>query len=414
MDQKLTKLSFLNYSILIPYIFLSSIGIIMVFSTTVPYELSIGDSPYRMTITQGIFMLLSFVMLAIIYRMKLQALKSKKLIFYTLVILLIAMIYSRFGPGTEVNGAHRWIQVPGIGTIQPAEYAKIFIVWYLASVFSEKQDEIYQKDIKALFKGDTLYKKVFGGWRFPIVAMIVIEIIMPDLGSTVMMVVISGCMIGISGVSWQWFSSYGKFFLLTIIGFIIFLYSVKGNVIPGHYVNARFRAMVDPFSGLGSYGHQMANSYYAVSNGGWFGRGLGNSIQKNGFLPEAHTDFIFAIVIEELGVVGGIIILAVFFFMVARILQVGINSKKPFNSMISMGIAVTLLISIFVNVGGAFGIIPESGVTFPFISQGGSSFLVLSIGIGFVLNVSADERRNEILKLSQVIPNEVTKVSVEN
>ena len=158
--------------------------------------------------------------------------------------------------------------------------------------------------------------------------------------------------------------------------------------------------MVDPFGGIETYGHQMVNSYYAVVNGGWFGLGLGNSIQKHGFLPEAHTDFIFSIVIEELGVLGGII-LGLLFFMIIRILIVGIQAVDSFNSLISIGIAVTLLISVTVNVGGAFGIIPESGVTFPFISQGGSSFLILSLGIGFVLNVSADEKRKEIIRLSQ-------------
>lgn len=401
MNDKLTKVHFLNKSIIIPYFLLSAIGIIMIFSTTVPYEISLGESPYKMTVTQGIFMLLSFLTILGIYKMKLRVLKNKKIIGIFLIILLSAMVYSRFGPGTEVNGAHRWIQIQGIGTIQPAEYAKIFIVWYLASVFSEKQNEIYRKDINALFKGKTLYKKLIFGWKFPIVAIILIEIIMPDLGSTFMVLVISGCMVAISGISWRWFSGYGKIFVGLMVSFIMFLYSVKGNIAPGHYINARFRAMVNPFEGLGSYGHQMANSYYAVINGGWFGRGLGNSIQKKGFLPEAHTDFIFAIVIEELGVIGGIIILALFFFMVVRILQVGINAKDPFNSMLSIGIAVTLMVSVFVNIGGAFGMIPESGVTFPFLSQGGSSFLALSIGIGFVLNASADEKRSHLANLSK-------------
>lgn len=123
-------------------------------------------------------------------------------------------------------------------------------------------------------------------------------------------------------------------------------------------------------------------------------------LRKNGFLPEAHTDFIFSIVIEELGLIGGIIVLGVLFFMIVRILMVGIRAKSAFNSMICIGIGSTLLISVFINIGGAFGIIPETGVTFPFLSQGGSSFLVLSLGIAFVLNISADEKRREVRELS--------------
>ncbi|BDW48710.1 putative lipid II flippase FtsW [Lactococcus formosensis] len=379
---------------------MSAVGIVMVFSATVPYQLAKGLSPYKMAINQGAFMLLSFVAIAVIYRMKLRAFKSKKMIGWVLGLLVLAMFYSRFGPNTSANGAHGWIPIPGVGTIQPAEYAKFFVVWYLASVFSEKQDEIYEKDIAAIFKGKTLGQKLFGGWRFSILLMLGILVIMPDLGNASIMAMITGVMIASSGISWRWFSGYGKMILGAMIAFIVYLYAVDGDVIPGHYVNARFKAMVNPFEGLSTYGHQMANSYYAVSNGGWFGRGLGNSIEKNGFLPEAHTDFIFSIVIEELGLIGGIIVLGVLFFMIVRILMVGIRAKNAFNSMICIGIGSTLLISVFINIGGAFGIIPETGVTFPFLSQGGSSFLVLSLGIAFVLNISADEKRREVRELS--------------
>ncbi|MFK4946662.1 FtsW/RodA/SpoVE family cell cycle protein [Lactococcus garvieae] len=400
MKDGLKKANFLNYSILIPYLIMSAVGIVMVFSATVPYQLAKGLSPYKMAINQGAFMLLSFVAIAVIYRMKLRAFKSKKMIGWVLGLLVLAMLYSRFGPNTSANGAHGWIPIPGVGTIQPAEYAKFFVVWYLASVFSEKQDEIYEKDIAAIFKGKTLGQKLFGGWRFSILLMLGILVIMPDLGNASIMAMITGVMIASSGISWRWFSGYGKMILGAMIAFIVYLYAVDGDVIPGHYVNARFKAMVNPFEGLSTYGHQMANSYYAVSNGGWFGRGLGNSIEKNGFLPEAHTDFIFSIVIEELGLIGGIIVLGVLFFMIVRILMVGIRAKNAFNSMICIGIGSTLLISVFINIGGAFGIIPETGVTFPFLSQGGSSFLVLSLGIAFVLNISADEKRREVRELS--------------
>lgn len=400
MKDGLKKANFLNYSILIPYLIMSAVGIVMVFSATVPYQLAMGLSPYKMAINQGAFMLLSFIAIAVIYRMKLRALKSKKIIGCVLILLILSMIYSRVGPGTYANGAHGWIPIPGIGTIQPAEYAKFFVVWYLASVFSEKQEEIYQKDISAIFKGETLWKRLFSGWRFWILIMLAILVIMPDLGNATILAMITGVMIASSGISWRWFSGYGKMFLAAMVAAIAYLYAVGGDVLPGHYVNARFKAMVNPFSDLSTFGHQLANSYYAVSNGGWFGRGLGNSIEKNGYLPAAHTDFIFSIVIEELGLIGGTIILGVLFFMITRILQVGIRAKSAFNSMICIGIAATLLISVFINIGGAFGIIPETGVTFPFLSQGGSSFLILSLGIAFVLNISADEKRREVRELS--------------
>ncbi|MDN6065343.1 MAG: FtsW/RodA/SpoVE family cell cycle protein, partial [Lactococcus lactis] len=226
----------------------------------------------------------------------------------------------------------------------------------------------------------------------------------PDLGNTLIIAAVALIMIGASGISWRWYSGYSKLILSLMAIFLGFLFIVGGNIIPSFlpiaYINKRFEAFVNPFTDLANSGHQLANSYYAIVNGGWTGRGLGNSIQKNGFLPEAQTDFIFPIVVEELGIIGGIIILAILFFLISRMLIVGIRAKSAFNSLIMIGVSGLLLVQVFVNVGGAIGIIPETGVTFPFLSQGGSSFLVLSLGIAFALNISADEKRREVSELS--------------
>lgn len=113
-------------------------------------------------------------------------------------------------------------------------------------------------------------------------------------------------------------------------------------------------------------------------------------------LPEAHTDFIFAITLEELGIIGGLAILGLLMFMIARIILVGVRSKKPFNSLMCIGIGTMLLIQVFINVGGITGIIPLTGITFPFLSQGGNSLLIISIAVVFVLNISADETRQKL------------------
>lgn len=408
MKDGLKKANFLNYSILIPYLLLSAIGIIMVFSTTVPYQLQHGLSPYRAVISQGAFMLISFVGMAIIYRMKLKALKSRKILIFILVAIISSLIICRIMPASfpltaPVNGARGWIHIPGIGTIQPAEIAKIFVVWYLASTFSEKQEKLHRHDIKEVFKGETFSQKLIGGWRLPILSILLLDILMPDLGNAVILAWIVFTMIGASGISWHWFSGLGRMIFGLFIIIAIFAFSTKGNIIPITYIQKRFTAWVNPFQNqavLANAGHQMANSYYAIANGGWFGRGLGNSIEKTGFLPESSTDFIFPIIIEELGVIGGILVLGILFFLIARILLVGIRARNSFNSLMALGIASLLLIQVFVNVGGAIGVIPETGVTFPFISQGGSSFLVLSLGVAFVLNISADEKRQEVTELT--------------
>lgn len=399
MDKKITKNSFLDLSILIPYLILSAVGLLMVFSATVPYQINRGLSPYRLAISQGVFIIISFVALIIIYRVKLRIIKNEKILKIIFLIIILLMIYSRVGPNTSANGAHGWIPLSGIGTIQPVEFAKLFTVWFLASIFSNRQEEIEKNDIQAIFKGNNLIKKVVGGWRFPIILLMIVELSMPNLGNTAIIGLLAFIMIGASGISWRWFSGYGKMLLTISLSFLLFLFISGGDLIPGSYINARFKAFVNPFTDLASSGHQLANSYYAIVDGGWFGRGLGNSIEKQGFLPEAHTDFIFSVIVEELGIIGGIIILAVIFFMITRMLLVGMRAKDPFNSMISIGCSSFLLIQVFVNLGGAIGLVPETGVTFPFLSQGGSSFLISTLAVGLVLNSSADEKLKSLSKL---------------
>lgn len=135
------------------------------------------------------------------------------------------------------------------------------------------------------------------------------------------------------------------------------------------------------------------NSYYAISNGGLFGVGLGNSIQKRGYLPEPNTDFIMSIISEELGLIGIIIILCLLAFIVCRAIYIGIHSENTFNIMVCYGVATYFALQAFVNIGGVVGFLPITGVTFPFISYGGSSMMSLTLCLGLLINVSAQEKK---------------------
>lgn len=395
----LKKTNFLDYSILIPYLILSIFGLVMVFSVSVPEQLQEGGFVYKQVITQAVFFVLSLIFMFIIYRLKIRTFKSRVLVGFFIPIELVLLIVARIAPA--VNGAHGWIQIPGrLGTIQPAEFLKIFVIWYLASVLSKRQKKIAQRDIYELFERKHWYGNILTGWRLPIILMLAIVVLMPDLGNAIIIMMIVLSLIAVSGISYKWAGGYFRIALVVIATFFVILFARNGNLIPGSYLNNRFKAFVNPFPGIISYGRQMANSYYAISNGGWLGRGLGNSIEKKGYLSEASTDFIFPIVIEELGVIGGIIILGILFFMILRILLVGIRARDPFNAMIAIGAGVMFLVQTFVNVGGAIGLIPETGVTFPFLSQGGSSLFVLSIAVALVLNVAAHEKLLELNELS--------------
>ena len=392
---KIEKRHLLNYSILIPYLILSIIGLIVVYSTTSALAIQSGVSSIRMVRTQGLFFIFSLLTIALIYKFSLDFLRNKKVLAFVIFIEVILLILSRFITDT-VNGAHGWLTIAGMFSIQPAEYLKVILVWYLALIFSKRQDEIRDYDYQALTHNEWIPRNL-NDWRWLTLILIGIVVIMPDLGNATILALTVLIMITASGVGYRWFTSL----LALVVGassivlgsiWIIGVDRVAKIPVFG-YVAKRFSAFFNPFNDLSGAGHQLANSYYAMSNGGWFGLGLGNSIEKQGYLPEAHTDFVFAIVIEELGFVGASLILALLFFLILRIILVGIRAKNPFNSMMAIGIGGMILVQTFINIGGISGLIPSTGVTFPFLSQGGNSLWVLSVAIAFVLNIDASEKR---------------------
>ncbi len=403
---KIDKRHLLNYSILLPYLILSVLGLIMVYSTTSATLIQYYLSPFRSVLNQGAFWLLSLTAISFIYKLKLNFLNNSKVLTLVMMIEVFLLIVARFFT-KEVNGAHGWI-VLGPISFQPAEYLKIIIVWYLASTFSRRQKEIATYDYQALTR-NRWWPNQFSDlkdWRVYSMVLILLVAAQPDLGNAAIIVLTIIMMISVSGIGYKWFSA-----LLTLITITsaIFLGSISvigvervARIPVFGYVAKRFSAFFNPFNDLTGSGHQLAHSYYAMSNGGWFGVGLGNSIEKRGYLPEAQTDFVFSIVIEELGLIGATLILALVFFLILRILNVGIKAKNPFNSMMALGVGGMILMQVFVNIGGISGLIPSTGVTFPFLSQGGNSLLVLSVAIGFVLNIDASEKRDEIMKEAEL------------
>ena len=390
---KIAKRHFLNYSILIPYLILSIIGLIIVYSTTSAYQIQQGGNPMRLVINQSLFWLVSLVAIFIIYRMRLSFLRRSSVVNIVIVVEIILLIASRFF--APVNGAHGWIRFAGF-SMQPAEYLKLIIIWFLAHKFDRIQSDIGTYDYQALTKG-RVFPNRLNDWRVVSLIFLGLVVTLPDLGNATIISLIIIIMLSVSGIGYRWFSTA----LMGItVGATVLLGSiwvigadVVAKIPVFGYIAKRFAAFFNPFEDATNAGLQLSNSYYAMSNGGWLGRGLGNSIEKKGYLPEAHTDFAFSIVIEELGLIGASLILAILFFMILRIIVVGIRARDPFNAMMALGIAGMLLVQTFVNIGGISGLIPATGVTFPFLSQGGSSLLIISIGVAFVLNIDAHERR---------------------
>ncbi|AXJ13468.1 cell division peptidoglycan polymerase FtsW [Streptococcus pluranimalium] len=396
------KKHLLNYSILLPYLILSVLGLIIVYSTTSATLVNYGLNPFKSMLNQGGFWIISLLAILFIYRLRLNFLKNSKILTGVLLIEVILLLIARFFT-QEVNGAHGWIVI-GPVSFQPAEYLKILVIWFLAFTFSRRQRSIAVYDYQALTRRRwwPRHASDFTDWRLICLFLIGLVAAQPDLGNAAIIVLTVLIMITVSGIGYRWFSAI---FLSTTAASALFLgiigvvgVETMAKVPVFGYVAKRFSAFYNPFKDLTDSGHQLAHSYYAMSNGGWFGMGLGNSIEKRGYLPEATTDFVFSIVMEEFGMIGACLILALVFFLILRIILVGVKAKNAFNAMMAIGVGGMMLMQVFVNIGGISGLIPSTGVTFPFLSQGGNSLLVLSVAIALVLNIDANEKRMEIIE----------------
>lgn len=372
----------MDYFILVPYLILSVVGILMVYSAS-----SVNSQGVALeAIKQGGFFIVGLIAIFFIYKMKTVVLQNYKFIMTAIYTIGVLLILTKFTPlGVRGGGADGWFRIGGI-TLQPVEFLKIIIIWYLAYTFSRTQNQIIGHFKQSIHKPMLI-----------IGALILLVLIQPDTGGAAILILITLVMLLASGIPYLYtaLTIGGGVVISTLV--IQFVALFGGALFPDRmmYVYKRFKTFTNPFEDPLGDGHQMINSYFALNNGGWFGLGLGKSIQKKGFLTNAQTDFMFSIVVEELGLIISLLLLMILFFLILRIFLIGIRATNAFNSLMCIGIAGMMLIQVFVNLGGITGIIPLTGVTFPFLSQGGSSLVTLSIGVGFALNVSADEKRRK-------------------
>lgn len=381
------KLHHLNYNILVPYILLVVFGIVMVYSASSDILLVNGFNPAIYGIRQAIYAFCAiFLVGALCFFLKLGIFKSRRFVAGFLVICLLMLFYliclKLFkGSAAAVNGSVGWIDLKII-KIQPLEIAKLSLVIYLA-YFLDRHDGSFKKGhiIQNLSRPAILAA-----------FMMFLVIIEPDFGGTAVLAMIVIVMFSVSGVP-------AKNAVLCLIGigisvFLLVFLIIKWNpeFLQESYQYRRFLSFLHPFELEQKGGAQLVNSYYAIHNGGLLGVGLGNSMQKRGYLPEPYTDFILAIIAEEIGVIGALLVLGLLFYLIFSIMEVGNKASSQFNALVCFGIATIIFTQTFFNVGAVLGLLPITGVTLPFISYGGSSLLVLSAAIGIVLNISANER----------------------
>src|SRR5690625_2208719 len=372
------RLKLIDKWIAIPFIILILFSIIAVYSASSYSAMEEYGTPNHYLVRQSIVVVVSLIMAFFVYIFPFRVLKKKKMILLGTIGTFILLIVVLFLP--PVLGARRWIPLP-VFNLQPAEFAKIFVIWYLAYIFSRNQKELESEFFQTILRPSILVGIVF-----------FLILMQPDTGTAIIIALMTVFMLSASGASLK----YGFLFILsgvTLVGGLTFIIYNFGESIPFlGYRYDRFLGLWDPFGYYESYGNQLVNSYYALSRGGLFGVGIGNSVQKTGYLPFPYTDFIIAIVGEELGLAGVTGVLVALGTIIGRSFYLGSHSKDSFNSLIYIGVGSMLLVQSLINLAGLTGLIPITGVTFPLLSYGGSSLMVVSISIALVANASTSDR----------------------
>ncbi len=339
-------------------------GIIMIYSASSIWAEYKYQDPFKFVKAQSAFFLLGLLCIFIISKLDINILyKKANLILLICFILLVLVLIP--GIGSIRNGSRSWFGIGSLG-IQPSEFAKLGLIIYVAKYLANNRKII--KDVK---KGVLPILLVIG-------VFFVLIMLEPDFGTAMVIVLTLVVMIFISGVKLSFFIKVGLLGLLGIVGLII--------VAP--YRMERIVSFLNPWvDPLGS-GYQIIQSLYAIGPGGLLGQGFLNSHQKQFYLPEPQTDFIFSIISEEFGFLGILIVTSFIAFIFYRIIKIALKENNLFKKYLAFGLGFGIIIQSLLNITVVIGLIPVTGVTLPFLSYGGSSLLISMISIGIILNIS--------------------------
>ena len=342
-------------------------GLIMLYSASYVYGIYRfnGDSLHYIK-DQGLFAGIGMVAMLVaskvdyhVYRRYIPLLMA--IVYFLLVIVLFMPAY---------NGCHRWIVIPNIGTFQPSEVAKFAVILMFANMIEKNYNNMQ----------DWRYGVVpFGSI---IVSIIGLMFLQPHLSGSIIICFIGAIMMFIGGTDIKWFVG---FIVLVALGVIAVLIIWPDTI---HYAASRIDTWLHPENDLTAAGYQSYMGRLAIGSGGLFGLGLGNSRQKHLHLPEGQNDFIFAIICEELGFVGGMLVILLFLALFARGIYIATRAKDKFGAMLVVGIIVQITLQAFLNIAVATGTIPNTGISLPFFSEGGTALMMILGEMGIVLSVS--------------------------
>lgn len=392
------KRAFVNCDclIVIPTIVLCIIGVLMVYSassTNLAYANASTTSYFKRQVIFDFVGLLIMFGILVLRENGLKKLGTNLLKFITIFLLIYVLFFT-----APVNGARAWISL-GIVSVQPSEVCKFMMVLWLS------------RELDKRHKSKKIGKKFY--LSSVIVTLLVIGVLIilePDFGGfcinfSIVLVLFAVSFL-CSGKKERLTASCFRFSSLIVMMGLFLLKAdsvvswMKENI--HSYAIQRFIGYQDPFGHVATSGKQLVNSYVAISNGGIFGLGIGNGIQKRGYLPEPYTDFVLSVTAEELGIIGVLVILIALATLIIRIIVIGAKENELYYRLICYGTATLFFTQSFLNIGAVCGLAPITGVTLPFVSYGGSSVWILSVCLGFVLMISAkqkDRRRQKDLEI---------------
>ncbi|AAV81278.1 putative lipid II flippase FtsW [Idiomarina loihiensis] len=348
---------------------LLAFGFVMVTSASLPTADRLTGNPFHFAIRHGIYILISLAVMLATLRVPANSWnqQSGKLLLLGLIMLLMVLVV-----GYEVNGAQRWIKVGPI-TFQAAEVAKLFFCIYMASYLSRREDEV---------------REATKGFIKPLALLFIAAVLLlmqPDFGTVVVLSATTVAMLFLAGARlWQFFAVFITCVLALILLIIVEPYRMQ-----------RLLTFLEPEKDPFGAGYQLMQSLIAFGQGHFSGAGLGNSIQKLQYLPEAHTDFIMAVVAEELGFLGVLAVIATVLMLVWRALIIGrrcLMQEQRYGGYLAYGIGIWFSIQAFVNIGVASGALPTKGLTLPLVSYGGNSLIISALAVGLLLRIDHERR----------------------
>jgi cell division protein FtsW len=338
-------------------------SVVMVYSASAAMAELRWGNPYLFLTKQALWAALGIALMSLVMRIDYRVWRQPVFIWAGIAVAFVALVAVLFS--TPINGTRRWFAVGGFG-IQPSELAKLAVVFFTAALLERRMHQV--NDLK-----ETLLP--LGGIVGVLTVLIVLE---PDFGTSVCLVVTAGLMLFAAGLSWRYVAiTAGAGVAAGAALIIISPYRIK-----------RVLSFLSPEDDPRGAGFQLLQSLIAVGNGGIHGQGLMGGVQKLFYLPEPHTDFIYAVIAEELGLIGATLTLAAFVVITWRGLRVAGRAPDQFGAFLAIGLTAMLAVQALVNMSVVLGLMPTKGIPLPFVSAGGSSLLINLVSMGVLLNVS--------------------------